>query len=261
MTLLEPLASSSGNVHTRALLRAGQNDGPPEDFEAKLLVGLGVVSSTMGVALSASAGTVASGAAKTSAGGALWLVAAKWVAVGAVGGGILASGVSHVLSPTPVVATTTTAVQPAAAPPLVKSVSEQVALPSLPNVARPASVDSPRALESAEPEATPSKVGAAPPSARIAMASGQLGREVAQFDRARAALTAGEAARALSLLDDFDRMARTGVLDREARVLRVDALERLGRVAEARVQAERFLQIYPHDPHATRLRTLQAKSP
>lgn len=79
------------------------------------------------------------------------------------------------------------------------------------------------------------------------------------MDRARAAFAGGNATRCLAELDAFDGLAQTGVLDREARVLRIDALHQLGRNAEARALAQRYLQVYPRDAHAARLRAFVAE--
>ncbi len=74
--------------------------------------------------------------------------------------------------------------------------------------------------------------GLVAPAALPSPSSGLLGREVLQIDRARGALAGGDAGRALRELDIYAQLEQTGVLSREARVLRIDALERLGRSAE-----------------------------
>ena len=81
------------------------------------------------------------------------------------------------------------------------------------------------------------------------------------IDRARRALAAGNAARAIEELNAFDRAEKTGVLEREARVLRIDALVAQGQSASARRLAEQYLQLYPNDAHAARLRSLLRDAP
>lgn len=257
MKELEPLAQASNNPRTRALLQAGQGETPPADFANKLMLGLGVAGATASVSLGAAASVGAAGTAKIGAGtvgsgAASWLLAAKWVAVGMVGGGILASGASAVLSPTQarsVAPLATDSAQPARSSPVRAPALPVVSTEAVPTVAEPAVAEPAKA----EPAGKPAEK--APVSAPPSATSGQLGREVMQMDRARAAFTGGDAARTLAELDTFDRLAQTGVLDREARVLRIEALQRLGRNAEARGLAERYLGLYPNDAHAQRLRT------
>jgi hypothetical protein len=117
-----------------------------------------------------------------------------------------------------------------------------------------ATVAEPVVAGSAAAESSGKPAERAPASAPPSATSGQLGREVMQMDRARAAFASGDAARSVAELDAFERLAQTGVLDREARVLRIDALRQLGRNAEARELARRYVRLYPNDAHAQRLR-------
>lgn len=61
-----------------------------------------------------------------------------------------------------------------------------------------------------------------------------LAREVRSIAAARKAMAAGEADRALRELDGYDRIPRAQTLRPEARMLRLEALARAGRVDEAR---------------------------
>jgi hypothetical protein len=86
--------------------------------------------------------------------------------------------------------------------------------------------------------------------------AGPLTLELERIDRARAAVAAGAPERALDELSLYERVRTTGTLDREARVLRIDALLMLGRRDEARHLARGYLERFPKDAHATRLREL-----
>jgi outer membrane protein assembly factor BamD (BamD/ComL family) len=76
------------------------------------------------------------------------------------------------------------------------------------------------------------------------------------IDAARRALAQGNFRGALAELDTYDRSAKPGALVREARVLRIEALQRAGETARARALAEQYLLEFPQDAHATRLRSL-----
>jgi hypothetical protein len=78
--------------------------------------------------------------------------------------------------------------------------------------------------------------------------------EIASLDRARAALSSGDAQGALRVLDDYDRVLRGTRLTAEATLLRIDALARLGRAAEASALATRFVDANPASALADRAR-------
>lgn len=70
--------------------------------------------------------------------------------------------------------------------------------------------------------------------------------------RARRALPADPTA-ALALLSEHERLAPSGVLTPEREAIAVEALARLGRHAEARRRAERFLERWPSSAHRSRV--------
>jgi hypothetical protein len=124
----------------------------------------------------------------------------------------------------------------------------------------------PPAIESAVPSETaapaPSTAtSAARSEARAAAPLGQLGREVAMIDRARRALAGHHYAQVLAVLDEYGRASTTGSLDREARVLRIEALRRSGDIEGAERLAAQYLSEFPDDAHGTRLRALDAGTP
>jgi hypothetical protein len=257
MNELEPLFDVSASARTRALLQAGRRDTPPEDFSQRLLAGLGVaaVTTTVTISAAASASGAAVSSAASSSGGAVSAVLAvcKWVAVGVLGGGIFAAGVDLALAPQPALPVVSYAA-PAAKPASAPSKPQQ----------RPGAVVTPETTPQGVPEhqreavltlPRPEPVAAAV-AAGTAGSPGQLGREVAGIDRARQALAAGDAAGTLRELDSFEHTQQTGVLEREARVLRIDALLAQGQTNPARSLAEQYVQQYPNDAHAARLRAL-----
>lgn len=257
MNELEPLFDVSSSARTRALLQAGRKDTPPDDFSQRLLAGLGVaaVATTVTISAAASASGAAVSSAASSSSGAVSAVLAvsKWVAVGALGGGIFAAGVDLALAPQPalpVVSYAVRAAKPASAASKPQQRSGAVVAPETTPQVVPDREREP-ALTSPHPEPA-----AAAAAAGAAGSPGQLGREVASIDRARQALSAGDAAGALRELDSFDHTQLTGVLEREARVLRIDALLAQGQTSRARSLAEQYVQQYPNDAHAARLRAL-----
>jgi hypothetical protein len=105
------------------------------------------------------------------------------------------------------------------------------------------------------PEAAP----VARPVARVrhhapaGTAPSDLRGEIALIDAARNAVTHASCARALALLDRYEASYPTGTFRPEATVLRVEALSGLGRAAEARVLARRFMAVHPDSPLAARV--------
>jgi hypothetical protein len=247
---MTPLFETSHSERTRALLRAGRADRPPAGFSERLLVGLGVGVAVSGVSMTAAAGTVsaaASGAASTGSGAAgLALATAKWVAVGVLGGGILAGGADLALSPKRVAPVSSSAVQQRQEP---KSPSATTLAPPASGSAQPPSAPDAE-LEASEARAVTS--GVAESAER-----GRLAREVQAIDRARRALAAGNAGRALLELDALERGAMSGVLDREAWILRIEALHMSGQKGRARQLAVRYRETFPNDAHAARLRAVE----
>ncbi|RYZ07254.1 MAG: hypothetical protein EOO73_12880 [Myxococcales bacterium] len=248
------LLESSRNTAARNLLHAGAAERP----HAKAVRGAALA---LGLSATAIAGSTATAAAATTtvatAGAAT--VALKSLAVGTLIGLTLAGSAtlaSHLAAPAE------RASNPAAVRPAVEAESQPAKRLPAPPI-RPATSASATAA-TGTPQRAPQRVVAAAAPVPSAASSARLpdgqslSREIALIDGARRALTAGDAAAALRELDDHDRRARTGTLDREAQLLRIDALASAGRNDAARALAERYLVSYPNDPHAARLRALLA---
>ncbi|MET0412785.1 MAG: hypothetical protein ABW217_15885, partial [Polyangiaceae bacterium] len=88
-----------------------------------------------------------------------------------------------------------------------------------------------------------------------------LEREVALLDAVRSALTASDFGAALSLIAEYRQQFERGELARDADVFEVEAFAGQGERARAARAAQKFLRLYPRDPHATRLRALAELPP
>ena len=153
---------------------------------------------------------------------------------------------------------------------------EASALPSK-SEARPAPVNddideiaaSPTITPNTLPDAPTKREAPAPGAARVTESArttevrgatpndDALARETALVDEARSALGKGESAGALALLDRHDCEFPSGAFSLDARVLRIEALERAGRTAEADRLATEFLSRHPAGSYARRVRTVQ----
>lgn len=264
MTAPVRLLESSQNPALSELLRAGRRERPRSSARTATALALGISSSVVAASTTATAAAGTGAAALAAPSLAVSIV--KWVAIGTLGGLTLAGTVtwtrnsarparttSHVGQPPtartagPLRPATRARETPASrielAPRSDGSSDAEVTLtPSRPTRAKAA-----EPLTNGKP--------AAPASASLPAAP-SLSREIALIDGARRRLSAGDAAGALRQLDDYAAAARTGTLDREAQLLRIDALMHSGERAAALPLVEHYLAIYPNDPHSARLRAL-----
>ena len=119
----------------------------------------------------------------------------------------------------------------------------------------PADSANARTLRSPEPGARAAAPEAAPRTGR----SSDLDAEVALLDEVRAHLRDGAPARATALVGQYDRRFPHGLLQPEAKVLQIEARAASGDRAIAHDLARAFLARYPNDPHAGRIRELEAQ--
>jgi hypothetical protein len=112
------------------------------------------------------------------------------------------------------------------------------------------------------PEAgSPAHAAASPSrrSPRVPLAqpppSAPLPAEAELLEGARHALRS-DPARALALTSEHQRLHPRGLLSQEREVLAIEALARVGRRAEARARAERFLRRHPTSAHRERLEAI-----
>ncbi|HSO34037.1 MAG TPA: hypothetical protein VLT33_15995 [Labilithrix sp.] len=111
-----------------------------------------------------------------------------------------------------------------------------------------------RALPVAEPPPSAPRGAPLASAAPLAAASSQrLAEEVAQLDRARAALLAGDGDGALAELARYHHDFPASQLGREATLLEIDALEKAGRHDLARDRARAFMRANPQSAATKRL--------
>lgn len=245
----------------RAAFDAERRRPDVDDAMRARLLGRVLGSVAVGAAIGAAAGTASAatsasaGAAATSgaAGGLAFTKMAPWL-LGAflLGGGVGAAVHAAATSREPQALTTSSA--PSASPPVragdVPTASAsagvaEIAVSALPTVRVSAPAPGPSAPA---PPTAPS-----PPNAQVS-ASGapsaahdaDLAAERALVDRARTALTRGQATAALEALDAHAKSFPRGRLAEEREALAVDALVRAGRAAEAASRADRFRTAWPN---------------
>jgi hypothetical protein len=263
VTEFRPLLESSANPRTRELLRAGLAERPSaraiERTAAALGAGVALTTSTASAAVFG--GSAASAAGGASAIGALSI--AKWLAVGAFSGTLVAGGAAVVQRGAG--GERENGAEPPAASYQAggdgRSASRIVPVTSPETNAPPGAASG--TVQGGDASGVPQRSPAltqAPefpaPSDSRSIASSALSLELSHVDQARAALAIGSAERALEELARYRAIRTTGTLDREAWILRIDALLLLGKRTEAEELARGYLERFPKDAHATRLREL-----
>jgi hypothetical protein len=215
--LPERLLEADATAFERRMLDAALRKKPSPDASARMARALGVTltaaaagTATTGAAVAANA--AASKATAAAGGSALW----PWVSAGVVGlvvaGAVVGTRVGG------------DAPKPQAAPPaLTAPAPPRPGLPETDVVAEPA----PRAV--------------APTQRSRAATAGDLRDQVAFIDSARSAMLAGSSRRALEILNRYQDKYPAGSFGPEATALKVEVLMKLGREAEARALAERFV--------------------
>jgi hypothetical protein len=196
------------------------------------------------------------------------VIAAKWLAVGALCGSSLTAvwlrskpsalptPGAPVASAAALPASSTAAVSSAEPSPPVPGVLVAPGITSTPNVVRRGTDASQtrlrgdhRPLESASLAARDTRP--APASTRRST----LAAEVSLLDSARAASFAGAYGDALRLIDDYHQRFPAGELSADAEVVAIDALT-AEHSALAVQRARRFLEHYPDDPHAAHVKSV-----
>jgi len=219
------------------LLRSGRKDGPSDHNRRAIAAALGV-----GGIFGAS--TVATGA---SASARTWLAMttanAVKVAAGVVAGAAaIYAGVEVLDAPAP------------PPPPAVVVRTAPVKAPA-PRAAEPA--PAPVEEKASEPAAKTVVVPAPAPE----RAADTLSLELQALDQARRALNGGDAALALTRIDDYTRRFPKRTLGAEATVLRIEALTKSGNKALALRLGREFLNKQPNGPYARRVQSLIGEPP
>jgi hypothetical protein len=268
------LFDESSSELLKSLLSAARDEQPNQAVLRRTLTAVGIgsaVTATASTASAASAGIGGAAAAPGAVGAAslgsakgiastTLLVVVKWLGAGAMAGILATSAIYAVSEPAlpapdaaPAAAVKVTA--PAAlargrsgivpTTPLLDEERAQPELPAAPVMAS-ASAAPPVALSAPAPQ--PLSVSAeVDPKAPLAA-------ELALLDSARQALAAGNAARALQSLNDYDVRFEHPNLAPEALYLRLEALTLQGDKSGTQAVARRLLRSYPTGPHAARAR-------
>ena len=262
----------------RALLRSAEGDEPSNAAYAKVAAALGV-SGVVGASLPAPAVLIAGssglGRWASSLGGKLALFGVSGALLLGAGGVLLrhrlvvapATPASTGASVAPLVATAavaptvgtepgakndstpaaaSSAVTPGAADPLSEQAAAQVI-----------NLDDPAAQAELRPAHAATRAFAGAGAARTSgSSSSSLPEQVQSLDRARVALSSGNAGAALVEIAYYRKAWPKGVFLTEASVLEIEALAKRGERSLAAARAQAFVAAHPDSPQAERLRAL-----
>jgi TolA-binding protein len=219
--------------------------------------GAGAAAGKVAAAPAAAAATATASATSVTAAPAVvakgtWLAASvvKWLVVGGVASAAVVTSALSAKSPAPSTVTTPAGPSPVVAAPPAAPVAP-TPRPATRGPNAPAVVAAPRAeaRERPRPAASP----APPPPASPPADDHLIGKQVAALDAARDALATGDAARAITLLDDYDARFPEGALSQEATLLRVKALLAAGRRGDAAAVGKRFVDRHPSSPYGAQI--------
>jgi hypothetical protein len=264
MSELRPMLEDDATEAERWLLRSVRIDVPPASGKRRALAALGLAA-----AATTTASTSGVAAAATASAG--WVI--KCIAVGTVGGVIVAGAVEavtavvaespHLTSPrvtAPAVAVSGASmphapaalpVAPPPADPLVRAEDAHV-VDQEPPV--PSASQTTRSAIPATAHAEPSLAARSEQESRPIGAT--LAQEVRALDEARRALASGDVESALQILDAYDIRVAKPRLGPEAIVLRIEALLAEGQFDRARELGERLLAKDPEGAYAQHVRSL-----
>jgi hypothetical protein len=283
MSEMKRLVESSSSPAAR-LLRVGLRDAPDPGAAKRAALGLGLgsaaataasTSAALGasaaakgsISLLAPAATTTAGASAIGTSASVLAVVGKWVVIGALGGGLAAQGaatisqaprersLAHRIEPArqSFEAFERGSGQPRAVAPIV---AEASTAPSAPDI-QPAIAEKQAVSSRQDPEHASRRTVVAPRAdAKPAEASGALGHDLGYIEGTRSALATGESRKALSILNAYDRQRVTGFFDREALILRIEALLQQGDRPAALTLASDYFRRFPGDAHTPRLQAL-----
>ncbi len=250
------LFDKDATASEKELLESWKREQPSAAAREKTLAMLGLGGASIGAA--------AAGSSIAPKAIASWtmLAATKWVVTGTLLVGLTVAGVLSVRTS----AHTADAPSAPLAPPLATALApaQTPTQTSTSAVVEPW-VPVPRAILApvipAPVTPAPAVVRSAPHADARSVEASTLAQEIALLDRARSALAAGNAARALELVNDYEARFPEGSFVEEAEVLRVEAMLRAGDNAGATRVGTRFLSAHPASAHAARVRTLLGSAP
>lgn len=232
------LADETSVSLERDLLRAGIEDAPPPGAHERAATALGIAAPVISVtttppSVGPSAPTGVAGSAAVAKG---IVIATLALTIGVLVAIRIMSPRSEPAAVMPPASATATSVTADPAALLAPSVEPP-----------PAEVATVAPAESAP--ALPGKVAPARPGA-------SLGDEISMLDHARAALRDGDPGTALRLVDAHDARFHGDTFALESSVLRIDALDALGRRDAALALADRFLAAHPNTPMSQHVRSV-----
>ncbi len=245
--------SDGDDQAARRLMLAMRDERPPPGAANRALAALGVSGATMLTTSAALGGNSAGGALGKS----LTALAFKWLGAGAAIGLATATGASLLplerdAAPEPAVASA-----PKTAPAARTERTPRLAAPApAPAIDPPAPAPAPAPARRANAPATEATQAPSVASFEPPPAADSLEREIELLDQARGAVRRNAPDAALAKLDQFAREFPRGRLASEAFVVRLEALVRAGRAAEARAIAGAHLARNPSSPHAARIRRI-----
>jgi hypothetical protein len=225
------------------LLRAGREVKAPDLTRMATLGAMGLGS--MASSTAASAGW----AAHRKVLGLFGSLSVKWIAIGVLAGAgsLWAVRISNFMGTTPGTSVERVPAQSVVSTPkpnLLVQPQGPSADVTQSKAQSPAVAIVPKAIKAP----TPVSQTQSPPS--VAMTRESLGAEVTLLDAARRAVDNKQGGRAWALLQQHDRQFVRPRLAQEAALLRVRALEQLGRANEAKAASEAFRDAYPQSPLA-----------
>lgn len=109
--------------------------------------------------------------------------------------------------------------------------------------------------------AAPPRSTASAPRSRGGATVADIQDQIALLDDARAALAVGASSRALELLQQYRSKYPTGSFQPEAAALKIEALTKLGRMAEARALSRRFIEEHRGSPLSDRVSHIVGNAP
>lgn len=241
------LSLATDDETERLLLRAGRPRAPRAARERAWMAASGVVASS-----SLTAGSVAAKAASVVGGKVIAVIA--FTGLAAMGGAMVLQQEHRTSEPAP---------HEQSAPVVVQRAPTAVAKPApLPSIAPAPPVESVEPAPTGSVSFTPPPRAAAPAGPQPTESStSSMPSELAALQQARAALGAGDPARALSMLDAYVTRFPHGVMAQEAAVLRIEALVRAGDRPAAQRAADAYLAAHPQSPYLDRIRSLLGTNP
>lgn len=257
---VQPLRLQQSEPFARQLLDSARADGPEPGARDRALLVLGLA--PVGLLAVAPAAAAAPGPASVLAASSKaipWMLG-KSLAIGLLGSVVGITALDRALGGSarpavtlPSAASTAAPTAPRPHPSAPTSVSALPMSPPSALAGRAPSVVPPIAEKA--PEVSRAPVGALASAPSVTLASNGL-VQLEALARVRRALSAQEPARALTLLEDFERRFPASQVAEEAAVLRIETLRALGRTSEAHALGLRFLRERPFSVYGAKVKAI-----